>query len=119
DKSSPADGKPVMPPGFPNPMTRDVCFAWCQSIHLPGASSFHFLDDSLVTANKSSLSWADVQVVGEICEDLSEDYEKGFQRLRIHAEMTFKIQPTRRFLRAFYIRLPSNIVELWIFDRAG
>jgi Fungal protein kinase len=55
----------------------------------------------------------------EICEGLSEDYQEAFHRHREHAQMTFSSQPTRRFLRGFYIRVPSNKMELWIFDRAG
>lgn len=45
-------------------------------------------------------------------EDLLEDYEQGFPRLRIHPKMSFKIQPTRRFLRSFCVCVPSI---LWRF----
>jgi hypothetical protein len=114
-----ADGEPSALPKFPNLLTRDAYLAWFQSIKPPSCNRFHLLNNSLVMAKESSPSWAEVQIVGEICEDSSMDYQQGLDRLYDHGHMTFGSQPTRRFLRGLYIRLPSNTLELWVFDRAG
>ena len=73
-----ADDEPSVQTEFPNSSTLDAYLAWFQSIKLPSASRFHLFNNSLVTAKESRVSWADVQIVGEICEDSSMDYQEGF-----------------------------------------
>lgn len=71
-----------------------------------------------MTTGVTDPTWADVHTIAALY-NMSDGSKPGLQLLSDHAVEAFNNQPTRTFLRGFYLDLPSAAVEFWAFDRGG
>lgn len=85
--------------------------------HAGVSDEFIYLVRAESPNQKGEYEWADVQVYGQFGEGYHGEPLQSCMLFCMHDLGLFNNQPTRLFLRGFYVC--SSTAQLWVFDRAG